>query len=311
LEARGVAVHSESVGRLMGRLAADSAARSASAAAEPLVQELAALAFQGDTDWPNRTDRVDAYRDALDAWFAGDDAQASQFADMTGADADPDACFDWLLSVVRAWQQRAALHQADAAPDGTTSTGLANPNSDGTPGTEYYRRDEATGQYLYAASANGTDWATYEQRRYSEPARDDNYGLDYRLDRTRQVYEWRDEATGTWQDQTWADLYAARTHAPDAPGPADGAQAEWDENWAMFYRIGPGGVYEYADAVKTGDKSSGCRDEWLSHEQALMRAEIRRTVAAVFENEPELREGLDDANIENIVTDLFKQASGS
>jgi hypothetical protein len=259
----------------MDWLADDSTARPAHAAAEPLVQKLAVLVFQGDSDWPNHVERVDAYRDALAEWFVGDTAGLSQFDGATGADADPGACFDWFVSVVREWEQRAGNHATGTASHGSTPTGLSNPNCDGTPGTEFYRLDEATGQYLFATLSDSPDWATYEQRRYSEPARDDDYGLDYRLDRTQQVYEWYDEAADTWRDQTWADLHAAKRHDPTAaartPGADNGAPVEWDGNWAMFYRIGPGAVYEFADAVTPGDKSSGCTDRWLSHEQVLQR----------------------------------------
>lgn len=269
-----MAVQSENVEQLMGWLADGSPARSAHTAAEPLVQRLAALVFQGDASWPNHTDRVDTYRDALSGWFANDKGGESQFADLTGPGADPGALIDWLQQFAQKSEQRAAGSETGTASDGAPPLGQQNPHGDGTPGTEYYRHDEATGQYLYAAAADSTDWATYEARRYTERAHDDNYGLDYRLDRTGQVYEWYDETTATWQDQTWADLHAAAGHDPDSTAhPADGgAQPEWDENWTMFYRVGPGGVYEFADAVTPGDKSSGCTDQWLSHEQVLARA---------------------------------------
>jgi hypothetical protein len=292
LEVCDVAVQSENVERLMGWLAGGSPARSAHAAAEPLVAKLAALVFQGDMGWPDRTDRVDAYRDALAGWFAGDTGQESAFGDLTRADDDPGALIEWFLPVVGEWEKWAA-HNESGATQGGAAAGLPNPNSDGTPGTEFYRYDEATGQYLYAPSADGPDWATYEQRRYSEPARDDNYGLDYRLDRTLHVYEWYDEAAGKWNDQTWADLYAARRHgqASAAQEPADGARPEWDENWKMFYRVGPGGVYEFADAVTPGDQSSGCANEWLSHEQVLQR----RDIASAPPLDPEVVAAVDEA----------------
>jgi hypothetical protein len=35
----------------------------------------------------------------------------------------------------------------------------------------------------------------------------------------------------------------------------------------MFYRVGPGGAYEFADAVTPGERASGCGDVWLSQEQ--------------------------------------------
>lgn len=207
-----MAVEVQNVERLMGWLAEGSAARSTYVEADALAERLAALVFQGESGWPNHTDRADAYRDALGAWFA-EDGHESQFAALTGPDADPGTLFDWFLPVVQAWEQRAA-HAADLATD--------------------------------------------EQRRYSERARDDTYGLDYRYDRTYQVYEWYDEASGTWRDQTWADLYAASRHHPGAEPAGGETGAEWDENWRMFFRVGPGGVYEFADAKTPGEPGSGC-----------------------------------------------------
>jgi hypothetical protein len=48
-------------------------------------------------------------------------------------------------------------------------------------------------------------------------------------------------------------------------------EPEWDENWEMFYRLGPAGVYEFADAVERGVQASGRGDVWMTHEQVLMR----------------------------------------
>ena len=229
-----MAVQSENVERLMGWLAGGSPARSAHAAAEPLVAKLAALVFQGDMGWPDRTDRVDAYRDALAGWFAGDTGQESAFGDLTRADDDPGALIEWFLPVVGEWEKWAA-HNESGATQGGAAAGLPNPNSDGTPGTEFYRYDEATGQNLYAARRHG--------------------------------------------------------QASAAQDPADGALPEWDENWKMFYRVGPGGVYEFADAVTPGDQSSGCANEWLSHEQVLQR----RDIASAPPLDPEVVAAVDEA----------------
>ncbi len=307
-----MAVDSENVEQLMEWLAEGSPARSEHATAEALVARLAALVFQGDAGWPNRIDRADAYCDALSAWFAHDSGQESAFSGLTGPDGDPGTLINWFLQVVGQWEQWAASHEAGTAVDDATVVGLPNPSSDGTPGTEFYRFEQATGQYLYAASADSTDWAGYEKRRYSEPAKDDNYGLDYRLDRTLQVYEWYDETTGTWNDQTWADLHAARGHDPAsaAQKPAGGAAAQWDGGWAMFYRVGPGGVYEFADAVTPGAESSGCTGEWLSHEQVLMRrAEARMRAAAetVLAKQPRFYDVLSEEDREEVIAELTKE----
>jgi len=324
-----VAVRSENVEQLMSWLADDSPARSAQSGADTLADRLAALVFQGDSGWPNRTDQVEVYRNALAGWFAGDSGRESQFAELTHADADPGMLIGWFLPVVLEWEQWAARNESGTASDAATTVGLPNPNGDGTPGTEFYRFDEATGQYFYAPTADNADWATYEARRYSSPAHDGDYGLNYRLDRTHQVCEWYDETTGTWQDQTWANLYAARRHDPASETAVGGATAEWDENWNMFYRVGPGGVYEFADARTPGTQLSGCGDVWLSHEQVLARsarepvadlgdaaaeaaqlhAEMRGIVEAVSADNPELTVGLTRQDIDLVIADLVKEAA--
>lgn len=321
-----MAVESSNVARLMGWFAEGGPGLS-HAGADALVDGLGALVFQGESDWPEHTDQVDAYRDRLRAWFADDDETESTFIALTGPDGDPEALVDWFLPVLRQGESRAVLDKSGKEEDSAVVVGLANPNSDGTPGTAFYRLDEATGEYLYGASAQGGDWATYEQRRYSTPERDDNYGLDYRLDRTLKVYEWYDAASGTWRDQTWADRYAAARHgsASETQTPAATAPPQWDENWAMFYRVGPGGVYEFADAHVRGDESSGCGEVWLSHEQVLarsapnsaddsggdeaeqLRAAILAAVDATFEEDPELKADLSDEDIEAAIAAVTEQ----
>jgi hypothetical protein len=50
-----------------------------------VAQGLADVVFQGDADWPRHADRVDAYRDALSAWFTqgGGSGLESRFAGTT------------------------------------------------------------------------------------------------------------------------------------------------------------------------------------------------------------------------------------
>ena len=323
-----MAVESDNVETLREWLAEGSPVRSEHAVAEALVEKLAASVFKGESDWVEHADRVDAYRDDLREWFGNDGGRESQFVKLTGSDADPGALIDWLLPVLVEREAGGARNEGGGAPDGATSIGSQNPNSDGTPGTEFYRFDQGTGEYLYAASADSGDWETYEQRRYSVPTRDDNYGLDYRYDRTGAVYEWYDEAAGTWNDQAWADLHLANSRTSTPAGPDAEPAVEWDENWEMFYRVSPAGVYEFADAKNPGERSSGCGDVWLSQEDVLkrnssapvaepqvdtpeaLRAQVRATVASVFEAEPGLREGLTDDDIEAIIKDLAQGASG-
>ncbi|MEU9130623.1 hypothetical protein AB0D08_21405 [Kitasatospora sp. NPDC048540] len=264
-----MAVERENVEQLQEWLAEGSPQRGANPAAGILVERLAALVFQDEWAWPECTDRVDTYLDALRGRLARDGAGESRFVELTGPGADPGVFVDWFLPVVLGWERERTAQDGTGGGDGTDC--WPNPNHDGTPGTEFYRIEEGTGQYLYAAGTDADDWTTYDRRRYAEPVRDDAYGLDYRYDRRDEAYEWYDEESQTWNDQTWADLYAARRHDPGSQTPVEHAEALWDENWQMFYRIGPGGVYEFADAVARGERSSGPGEIWLSHEQVLLR----------------------------------------
>jgi hypothetical protein len=320
-----MAVEAANVQQMMGWLAQGGAVAS-SPAAEALVQRLAAVVFQGDAQWADRPEQADAHADALSAWLG---AEESQFADLTKPDADPGVFVDWFLLVVAGWR-------GPTAGDGGAAAGLENPNFDGTSGTEFYRFDEAAQEYQYSSAADGGDWATYEQRRYAEPARSGAYGLAYRYDQRDGVYEWYDEAGGMWQDQAWADQHAAAGSGAAAQGPAAGSPAgptpEWNENWTMFYRVDADGAYQFADAVSPGDEASGCSDVWLSQEQASARSAAgqRRPAAAdphaaaatalhnamlaavgsAFEADPELRDTLSDEHIKALLADVAREVIG-
>lgn len=268
-----MAVETENVECLMGWLADGSPAR-ALTGADRLVEKLAAVVFDGDYGWPMSTFHVDDFRDALRAWFAEDDRE-SRFVDLTDPDADPGALIDWFLRVVLEWEEQAARshpddEDADEDADDEAPRGWRNTSYDGTPGTEYYRSDPATGEYVYAESEDDEEWVSYDRRRYSESDRDDAYRLTYRYDRKGGVYEWYDERTATWRDQAWADAQAAGAGGA-AAGASERSEATWDENWGMFYRLGSNGIYEYADARSPGKESSGCGGVWLSAEQARTR----------------------------------------
>lgn len=241
-----MAVESENVQTLMEWLAQGSPVRSALPAAEALIEKLVAVVFQGDAQWTDRRDHADDYRDTLSAWLAADSGHEQQFAALTTPGADPGMFVDWFLPVVARWESVAAGQQSAATQD------------------------------------NG-DVAAAEPGRYSEPARDDAYGLIYRYDHQTGVYEWYDEASQIWQDQAWADQHTtggpgATTHTPadDSPaGPAPG----WDENWKMFYRVDANGAYQFADALIPGDKSSGWDEQWLSQEQVVARTSAPQPTA--------------------------------
>jgi hypothetical protein len=225
--------------------------------APKVAEDLALLVFQGDMLWMNDTANADYYAETISAWVTG--PAEAQFTELTQEGSESAPFMDWITPVIAEW--RATASQEEAGAEG----GLENPNfaGDPTPGTEFYKYDAASGTYLYSDDAGSDDWATYEQRRYDEPAFDDNYGLGYRYDKRDQVYEWLDEQNGTWNTQEWADEYA-RDRSKQL-------EATWDENWQMFYRIGPGGTYEYADPIMPGDAASGHKEEWLSYEQVMAR----------------------------------------
>ena len=198
-----MSVPEQNMQTLMGWLSDD--ATGAVSGADQVTEDLATLVFRGDREWPDHQDQAAGYADDISAWLDGD--TESQFITLTAESGDLAAFISWMTPVLEQWK-------APAAPDeeGQEGQGLANPNydSDPTPGTEYYRYDEATGDYLYAATADGSaGWAAYDQRRYSDLTWDDNYGLSYRYDKRDEVYEWYDEPNGTWNDQAWADQYAA------------------------------------------------------------------------------------------------------
>jgi hypothetical protein len=320
-----VSIRRGNVERMMAWLDEDGPAQSASPAAETVVARLAAI-FDGDEDWPANTDQIGPYRDALDDWLAGRSGGRSRFTALTGPNADPGAFVDGFMPLL----------DASVIGEAEVQAAVGNPNFDGTSGTEYYRLDEDE-QYLYAASPDAADWATYEQRRYTERERDENYGLDRRYDRTGGLYEWYDEAEGTWKDQAWADARVASAkeaaEQPSADTPVEAptkAPPEWDESWTMFYRVGPSGAYEFADAVTPGDRFSGCGDVWLSQDQVLartavkpqpkleaalepeaLRAEVRATVDSVLAEMPELMDGLTREDIEIAIAELTEDVIDS
>ncbi|MFI9274105.1 hypothetical protein ACIGXM_25865 [Kitasatospora sp. NPDC052896] len=273
-----MALETAHVERMMEWLAPDSPVRSEFTEADVLVEKLAALVFRAAADWPTQPQWADTYRDNLLDRFAQDSGRESQFVELTGPDAAPGVFVQWFLAVVIEWESRADQDHEHDADD---------------------------------ADEDGD-----EEGRYSEPARDDDY------DHRDRVYQWYDEENQSWNDQTWADLYAARKHAAAGEtdtGETDAGEAEpeWDENWGMFYRIGPGGVYEFADAVRPGERSSGCGPVWLSHEQVLARdaqqeaAEslhdsLLTAVDSAFEASPELKDLLTAEDIKAALRDAAK-----
>ena len=275
-----MSVERENVETVMQWLADGSPARSEHVGADALVEKLAVVVF-GESGWPENTGRADAYREYLQAWFAGDAGRESQFARLTSPDSDAGAFIDWFLPVVLGWESQGAQNETQSAGE----PALAAP----------------------------------EESRYSEPAHHDAYDLDYRYDQRDGVYEWYDEESGTWRDQAWADQHAAdratdqarasETQSAETSAPADVPEPVWDDGWSMFYRIGSTGEHEFADANTPGQSSSGCGGEWLSREQVIKRA-ARQGLDSLFATRPELEEGLSPQDIDNIVANLTNEAMG-
>jgi hypothetical protein len=122
-------------------------------------------------------------------------------------------------------------------------------------------------------------WSAPENR-YGPPEFSEPHGMNYRYDKLRQVYEWEDpRQPGTWISQQEADAQViAWQQAPEQAGAgkaenageAGFSAAVWDENWQMLYRVGPGGVYEYAYSDDHATIRPGT--SWLSYDEAAQGA---------------------------------------
>ena len=108
-----MAVERENVEKLMGWLAPDSAVLTEQLGAEALVQTLALIAFNGETQWPDRPDQVDVYREDLERLLAADPYTESQFVELTKPDADPAMFFQWFIPVVGEWEKNPGAPEAD------------------------------------------------------------------------------------------------------------------------------------------------------------------------------------------------------
>jgi hypothetical protein len=83
----------------------------------------------------------------------------------------------------------------------------------------------------------------------------------------------------------------------------------------MFYRIGPDGQYQYADAVVPGDENSGSSEVWLSYEQVMTRAapapagqETGQAADVEVSKEEEIRAFVENpAQIKSIVDEVLAE----
>jgi hypothetical protein len=218
-------VERENVETLMQWLAPGSSVRNQQVGADALVEELARVAFNGEMQWPECHDQVDVYREDLERLLATDLYNESQFVDLTKPDVDPRMFFEWFIPVVQEWDKsRPACGSSDATPvqDAGAAVGFHNPNFDGTPGTQFYKIDGATQDYLFADSADSLDWMIYEQRRYSEPTWDESWAMFYRVDKNNNEYHFAhavipgDKSStvgGEWLSQEEAHAHEAAVEA--------------------------------------------------------------------------------------------------
>jgi hypothetical protein len=135
---------------------------------------------------------------------------------------------------------------------------------------------------LIVSRAPGPGQEGVEPDRYDGPEWSDPYGMYYRYDRRRGLYEWNREpwlTPAAWISQKQADALIGSQVPPQEAVPAGEAgysQAAWDENWQMFYRLGSDGVYQYADS--SDGAGTGHPGQWLSYSQAReLRAGPQRT----------------------------------
>ncbi len=119
--------------------------------------------------------------------------------------------------------------------------------------------------------------------RYQLGAYDDGYGMWYRYDTVTEVYEWAEsgpdkppDESDAWMSQQEADAVAVgRAQQAAVQGEEEGEEFSlpaWDENWQMLYRLGPGGVYQYAYSDDQQTIRPGAR--WLTYDEVLEEARL-------------------------------------
>jgi hypothetical protein len=151
-----------------------------------------------------------------------------------------------------------------------------------------YRQDIVTGAYEFqsrktparwltavdwnqevpAASAGADESHGAGEPLYTVPVYDAGFQMYRRFNSVSGEYEFADDvASQTWLSPSQATARLTGGSASSA-SPATAAEAEWDENWEMFFRIGADRVYEYAHANTPFAESSGCSNDWMAFEAA-------------------------------------------
>lgn len=233
-----------------------------------LREELAYLLFYGDPTWASNDDStsIGDYRSILSGWLDGDGADERRFLELTAAEADSGIGYaefvTWFAPVVDKWKQWAKTNESDA------ERGLPNPGyaADQTPGTQYYWYDPVNEVYLYASTADApdSDWLSYEDRRYSPVAYDEEWKTNYRQDVVTKDYEYQSRITAAWlTEKEWeAEFKASGGEKYEDDGPVYTVPV-YDAAFEMYRRFNSEiEEYEYADDLNS---------QWLSLSEARAR----------------------------------------
>jgi hypothetical protein len=261
------------VAQLMKWLGSDDAPPDAVA----LREELAYLLFYGDPTWAGNDDSgsVSDYRAILASWFSDDASSESEFIELTKpGNESPTARDDlvsWFTPVVRKWKQWAKTSE------GAAGKGIPNPNyeADRTPGTQYYWYDPDNEMYLYASTpdAPDADWLSYEDRRYTPVAFDDDRKTNYRQDVVTHGYEFQSRVRpGRWLTQAQWDQEARASGGGSEVGEPQYTVPVYDAGFQMYRRFNSvSRAYEYAD--------DAAAQTWLTTAEATARVAAQKPAA--------------------------------
>ncbi|HEY2575754.1 MAG TPA: hypothetical protein VGI74_05555 [Streptosporangiaceae bacterium] len=238
-----------------------------------LREELAYLLFYGDPTWASNDDSgsVSDYRAILAGWFSDDASSESEFIELTKPGNESanarDELVSWFTPVVEKWKQWAKT------TEGAVEKGIPNPNyeADQTPGTQYYWYDPGNEVYLYASApdAPDADWLSYEDRRYTPVAFDDDRKTNYRQDVVTSGYEFQSRVrSGKWLTQAEWDQEVQATGNRAGTGDPQYTVPVYDAGFQMYRRFNSvSRTYEYAD--------DAAADTWLTTAEATAKLAAR------------------------------------
>ncbi len=238
-----------------------------------LREELAYLLFHGDPTWASNDDSgsISGYRAILADWFADDSSSENEFIELTRPGNESEDAraqlVSWFVPVVDGWKQSAKT------TEGAVEKGLPNPDydADRTPGTQYYWYDSNNEVYLYASTPDAPDveWLSYEDRRYTPVAYDDDRDTSYRQDVVTSDYEFQSRARpGRWLTQAEWDQEVQAAGAEAGTDEPQYTVPVYDAGFQMYRRFSSvRREYEYAD--------DAADETWLSVAEANARVASR------------------------------------